>query len=775
MKAPLYLWLIGLLLSSLTQSLAQVKRVTNAQSTTLSNGKVALTFNHQNADVTGVSFANHENILGKNGRFYLLGPGFSMSPSTFRVIRDTPALVEIAFYHEASNHFQYDLHYVMTQDSPGVYCFLVQTHQKGDSTGDYGQTRFGIRADEQLFDYHLVRDDIQGAMPPMRMLTQEIQDWTYRLPDSSVYTKYDYSDYIEGRYVHGMAGRSSGLGMFIIQASHEYLNGGPTKQYNTVHSTPFLMNMFNCGHYLLDKRKGDNLIAGQWTKVNGPFLIYFNQGKNIAALWKDAKQKANAEQKQWPYSWMQHADYPINRGEVKGRLLQGQKPQANARVILAAPHHDWQAQAQGYMYSGRTQADGTFSLNQVRAGHYTLYVVPDDTMEEFRFDNITVEAGQSLALGDVSVQTKQQGITLWQLGKADRTTQGFAMSERKRNYQSFQETPENLDFYIGKNPTKAWYYAQTKNGSWNIHFDLPDTLRQLRGECILTLGIAGATRNAAPECLVNGTMVAQKAFGNDASIYRSAMLGGYYQQWEMHFEASLLKKQDNVISFVMKNLKHGAGIMYDAIRLQYDPKQKLIFQDDFSRKALGENWLVEWDEAQGSSVGLQDDKLLLDTQGGVSVWLKKALPKNVRIECTRQVLLDGKPNDRLSDLNFFWHCPNPFFEKQRKGDFAAYDSLALYYVGIGGNYNTTTRLRKYDGKGERVLWQEKNDKVHLLQANTVYKIVLEVINGQVAVWVNNQLYFTQQDASPLAGGYFAIRSTKSRQWIDDVKIYEVLE
>jgi hypothetical protein len=69
----------------------------------------------------------------------------------------------------------------------------------------------------------------------------------------------------------------------------------------------------------------------------------------------------------------------------------------------------------------------------------------------------------------------------------------------------------------------------------------------------------------------------------------------------------------------------------------------------------------------------------------------------------------------------------------------------------------------------------KNDKAHLLTENTVYKIVLEVRKGQVSVWVNGELYFTQKDPNPLGGGYFAIRSTKSRQWIDDIKIYELLE
>ncbi len=775
MNTFIYRNLFFLFLGISLNSFGQVKRNSTTEQTVLSNGKVSFTFQHKNADVSAVSYAKHDNVLGKNGRFYLLGPGFSMAPSEFRVVRENSDLVEIAFKHIASNHFTYDLHYILTKETSGIYCYLVQSHAKGDSIADYGQTRFGIRADEQLFDYHLVRDDIQGKMPPMSALTQEIQDWTYRLPDSSVYTKYDFSDYIDGRYVHGMAGEKSGLGMFIIQASHEYLNGGPTKQYNTVHSTPFLMNMFNCGHYLLDKRKGDNLIKDDWTKLNGPFLIYFNEGKNIKTIWADAKRKAEAEKVKWPYSWMSDKEYPFERGAIKGNVQINGKVQASARIILANPNFDWQAQSQGYIFDTRSQKDGSFLINNVRAGKYTLYVVAENVMEEFRLDNVQIEENKTLDLGKVSFQPSNSATTLWQIGTADRTTKGFGFSERNRNYQTFTQTPENLDFYIGKSKIKDWYYAQTKNGSWNIHFDLPDSLSNTKGEYVLTVGVAGASRNASPEVLINGNLIGKRAFGNDASIYRSAILSGYYQQWEIHFSAEYLKQKGNTLSFVMKDLKHGAGIMYDAIQLGIAPKQKLVFQDDFSRKELVENWVTEWDKAKGSSYGIKDEKLWVDTQGGISVWLNQKLPQNVRIECTRNVVEEGKPNDRLSDLNFFWSCQDPKFERKSDGNFATYDSLALYYVGIGGNYNSTTRLRKYDGRGERVLWQEKNDKAHLLTENTVYKIVLEVKQGQVSVWVNGELYFTQKDLNPLGGGYFAIRSTKSRQWIDDIKIYELLE
>lgn len=72
----------------------------------------------------------------------------------------------------------------------------------------------------------------------MAELKEEIQDWTFKMADGRIYTKYNYADYIEGRHVHGMAGQQSGLGLFTIQASHEYLNGGPipsnTRMYTAI-------------------------------------------------------------------------------------------------------------------------------------------------------------------------------------------------------------------------------------------------------------------------------------------------------------------------------------------------------------------------------------------------------------------------------------------------------------------------------------------------------------------------------------------------------------
>ena len=546
---------------------AQVALREDEHSVTLLNDFIAVSFNKSNADLTAIQTKSGKDLLGKNGRGYLLGPGFSMSPSTFSVVRQTDDLVEIAFYHEADNHFQYDLHYVLRKEVKGIYCFLVQSHRAGDSAGIFGQTRWGIRGDEKNFDYHLVRDTIQGPMPKMAELKKEneIQDWTFTMEDGTVYTKYNYADYIEGRHVHGMAGQKSGLGLFVIQASHEYLNGGPTKQYQNVHSNPYLICMFSCGHFLSDIRKSDNRISDAWVKLNGPFLLYVNEAGKIDDLWKDAKEQSESEIAQWPYTWMQHKEYPLQRGTVSGVLRVNNKAAASAHVILAAGGYDWQAQTRGYIYSAQTNEDGKFTLEHVRPGTYTLYAYGANLTNEFK-KQINVDADAVNIVGVLDWTPPAHGTKLWQIGIADRTTKGFTFSDHKRDYGVFNEVPANIAFTIGKSNEKTdWYYAQTKPGSWIIEFEIE---KQLNGKATLTLAIAGAAKNPLLNVLLNGEKIGSYRLGNDASVYRSAILGGYYQQKEIGFPASKLKPGKNNITLSLPDVKPGGGVMYDAIKLE---------------------------------------------------------------------------------------------------------------------------------------------------------------------------------------------------------------
>jgi rhamnogalacturonan endolyase len=201
-------------------------------------------------------------------------------------------------------------------------------------------------------------------------------------------------------------------------------------------------------------------------------------------------------------------------------------------------------------------------------------------------------------------------------------------------------------------------------------------------------------------------------------------------------------------------------------------KGKLLYADAF-RKSL-KNWILEADERQEKAkVNVEHGKLSIEAVGGVTVWFKKIISGNYIIEFKRKVVVTGGKYDRLSDLNMFWAASDPRNKDlfTRNGILEAYDSLQLYYVGMGGNTNKTTRFRKYQGNGERTLLKEYLDAQHLLQANKEYMVQIVVKNGTTEVLVDGEKFFSYRDSEPLSRGYFGIRTTKSHQEVKDFKVW----
>jgi len=207
--------------------------------------------------------------------------------------------------------------------------------------------------------------------------------------------------------------------------------------------------------------------------------------------------------------------------------------------------------------------------------------------------------------------------------------------------------------------------------------------------------------------------------------------------------------------------------------------EPLLFSDDFEHGPDTTVWVSEIAPQANSRVYTANGKLVLDTRGGVTVWLKKRLQGNIRIEYDRMIpaplASGGNGNERVSDFNQFWMATDPRNSNlfTRNGVLEAYDSLLLYYIGMGGNSNKTTRFRKYEGNGERRLLQEYTDSSHLLEAGKTYHIITIVKDGTTQFYVNGELYFSFTDPSPLKEGYFGFRSTRSKQFIEGIKIYRI--
>ncbi|RJG21270.1 DUF6250 domain-containing protein [Massilia cavernae] len=198
----------------------------------------------------------------------------------------------------------------------------------------------------------------------------------------------------------------------------------------------------------------------------------------------------------------------------------------------------------------------------------------------------------------------------------------------------------------------------------------------------------------------------------------------------------------------------------------------LLHEDDFNGPLAG--YVAEYARKPGNVVDNRDGRLLIDVDSGGTVWLDRPLSGNLVITYTRRVVIDGGNNDRLSDLNHFWMAHDPANPDlfTRSGTFEDYDRLHLYYAGIGGNGNTSTRLRRY-GAGQRVLLGEHLDRDHLLAPNRDYQVEIAVYNGCTRVRVDGKDYFTYRDPQPYTRGYFGFRTTWSRHTIDNLAIHQL--
>lgn len=202
-------------------------------------------------------------------------------------------------------------------------------------------------------------------------------------------------------------------------------------------------------------------------------------------------------------------------------------------------------------------------------------------------------------------------------------------------------------------------------------------------------------------------------------------------------------------------------------------KGELLYQDDFENGM--ENWIAETPGSPNSKIETADGKLVVDVDDGATVWFNKKLSGNILIEYNRKVIMNNEHNDRLSDLNQFWMANDPENENlfTRSGVFAEYHELRQYYAGIGGNRNTTSRFRKYQGGGERTLIIDLQDEAHLLQANKTYFIQIIVYDGTTKLFVDGEEYFSYTDNDPLTEGYFGFRTVMSHHEMDDFKVYRL--
>jgi hypothetical protein len=121
-------------------------------------------------------------------------------------------------------------------------------------------------------------------------------------------------------------------------------------------------------------------------------------------------------------------------------------------------------------------------------------------------------------------------------------------------------------------------------------------------------------------------------------------------------------------------------------------------------------------------------------------------------------------------------APRDIFAHPRSGAFAEYNSLRMYYVGLGGNGNKTTRFRRYIGDAvERPLLPENDLPVAThpdkgIVANRTQTVTMVADGGLIEYWRDNEKIFEMTDPEPYTQGWFGIRTTKNHMQVRNLRI-----
>jgi hypothetical protein len=214
---------------------------------------------------------------------------------------------------------------------------------------------------------------------------------------------------------------------------------------------------------------------------------------------------------------------------------------------------------------------------------------------------------------------------------------------------------------------------------------------------------------------------------------------------------------------------------------------KVLYAEDF-RHGL-DAWRVEMEKprtgAEGS-VTAKDGLLDINVPAGATVWFRQELDGPVMIQYEATVISAGGANDRVSDLNSFWMATDPkspggnIFagpqNQNRGGKFAEYNALDMYYVGLGGNGNTTTRFRRYIGdEVERPLLPQNDLSVAEhpdkgIAPNQAQTVTLIADGPLIQYWRDGEKIFEMTDPQPYTKGWFGIRTTKNHMQVRNLRI-----
>jgi len=548
---------------------ASVTLVDNGNGTvTMANGIVSIVFTKTGAQINNIyytynntgSTATTDLVAGNSngGKLYWENSNNQGNVFTYSIVADPAGnggnYAEVSMFTTTVANCAMEVHYSMLRGSTGFYVTPIWSHRSTDAAFSMGECRDNIYA-SSIFNWMSVDAqrsrlmEVSGGLAiGVNGAPVEVSLWTNGIYAGQYEDKYKYSADFGNQHVYGWSSVGTGgknVGLWNIQASLEYHQGGPMKRDLMEHIGTTVLNMMNSGHYGGGINDA-NWAAGEvWTKVYGPNFIYCNNVTNTiigtnqpaTALYADAQAQALAEEGidtngqptgaagAWPYYWFTNANYATasGRGTVNGhfKIVDSGNPNASSaglwvgliqQPVTSTSTYDFQGWMKNYQFWAKTDTNGNFSIPNVIAGtNYTLYAFGPGAAGEFMSQaqtgggmgntfnvaaspfSVTVTAGATNTLGVATWTPTRVGATVFEIGYPSRTGQN--------------KFRHGDDYWVSEIYTNPAYPSPIWGKFLEFPFEFPSGLNYVVGQSRWT-----TDWNYVQPCVVSST-----GFYNDSS------------------------------------------------------------------------------------------------------------------------------------------------------------------------------------------------------------------------------------------------------------------
>ncbi len=558
---------------------------------------------------------------------------------TYEVVEDSDTLAHIVFkrpYTPSIGHVtpcDAELHYALKKNDMGVYVYSKLEHKPNYPKFDMGSWRQvwwiaannGINVAERIYTDSLRSWEMPSGTDYANADASgiaEIVKLTSGVRAGKFDGKYQYSLRFWDHPVWGHASNINNIGLWCVNPNLEYYNEGPMHQDLNA-AAGIIHQCMNGVHYGDGGMIADTLTS--WTKVYGPYLLLLTDKPTGNENWAAAKERQQVEKQLWPYKWVKDTiAYPPAslRGSITGKfvVVDSKKPSFTGAFAwvgvtdLSDGASNFQFESKHYHYWIKSDANGNFTIPNVRAGTYSLFAFVDGMVGEYRLNNVTVSEGNLTNLGTLTKTVdRSYGDIIWEIGIANRRSNEYKLGnfdycegfvERK-----FRDSfPNPIEYATASNNwSTVLNYAHTKYPTttfapgdlwkWRLNFTLP-TGFNTSGNARLT--IAYSSNDHAQQWIYvnneNSLFTSYYPDNGDGNAFIRQANYAKYAYKEVFIPMNRFVAGNNTITLAMpSNSLWVSHLMYDYISLEANvPTTLAVTFTQFSATKKENTAVLQW-------------------------------------------------------------------------------------------------------------------------------------------------------------------------------------